>query len=100
VPPRWKFAVVVWLAIYPSLTLLVWLPGRRAPTCPSRYEHLCSRWCVGAVDGLSGAADAPASPRIVVASGLMNIHGALDTGRRSPRKRLHAVGARLLGRKG
>jgi hypothetical protein len=25
VPPRWKFAVVVWLAIYPSLTLLVWL---------------------------------------------------------------------------
>jgi antibiotic biosynthesis monooxygenase (ABM) superfamily enzyme len=27
VPPRWKFAVVVWLAIYPSLTLLVWLAG-------------------------------------------------------------------------
>jgi hypothetical protein len=20
-------------------------PGRRSPTCPSRYEHLCSRWC-------------------------------------------------------
>jgi antibiotic biosynthesis monooxygenase (ABM) superfamily enzyme len=27
VPPRWKFAVVVWLAIYPSLILLVWLGG-------------------------------------------------------------------------
>jgi len=27
VPPRWKFAVVVWLAIYPSLTLLLWLAG-------------------------------------------------------------------------
>jgi antibiotic biosynthesis monooxygenase (ABM) superfamily enzyme len=26
-PPRWKFAVVVWLAIYPSLTLLLWLVG-------------------------------------------------------------------------
>jgi uncharacterized protein len=26
-PPRWKFAVVVWLAIYPSLTLLLWLAG-------------------------------------------------------------------------
>jgi antibiotic biosynthesis monooxygenase (ABM) superfamily enzyme len=24
-PPRWKFVVVVWLAIYPSLTLLLWL---------------------------------------------------------------------------
>jgi antibiotic biosynthesis monooxygenase (ABM) superfamily enzyme len=26
-PPRWKFAVLVWLAIYPSLTLLLWLAG-------------------------------------------------------------------------
>ena len=26
-PPRWKFAVVVWLAIYPSLTLILWLVG-------------------------------------------------------------------------
>ena len=25
--PRWKFAVVVWLAIYPSLTLLRWAIG-------------------------------------------------------------------------
>jgi antibiotic biosynthesis monooxygenase (ABM) superfamily enzyme len=26
-PPRWKTAVVVWLAIYPSLTLILWLLG-------------------------------------------------------------------------
>jgi uncharacterized protein len=27
VPPRWKMAVVVWLAIYPTLTFLLWLAG-------------------------------------------------------------------------
>jgi uncharacterized protein len=26
-PPRWKFAMVVWLAIYPSLSALLWLVG-------------------------------------------------------------------------
>jgi hypothetical protein len=26
-PPRWKGAVVVWLAIYPCLTFLPWLAG-------------------------------------------------------------------------
>jgi antibiotic biosynthesis monooxygenase (ABM) superfamily enzyme len=26
-PPRWKTAVVVWLAIYPSITLILWLLG-------------------------------------------------------------------------
>jgi antibiotic biosynthesis monooxygenase (ABM) superfamily enzyme len=26
-PPRWKTAVVVWLAIYPALTLVLWLAG-------------------------------------------------------------------------
>jgi antibiotic biosynthesis monooxygenase (ABM) superfamily enzyme len=26
-PPRWKFVVVVWLAIYPSLTLVLCLFG-------------------------------------------------------------------------
>jgi antibiotic biosynthesis monooxygenase (ABM) superfamily enzyme len=26
-PPRWKMAVVVWLAIYPLLTLILWLVG-------------------------------------------------------------------------
>jgi antibiotic biosynthesis monooxygenase (ABM) superfamily enzyme len=24
-PPRWKFAVLVWLAIYPALTVVLWL---------------------------------------------------------------------------
>jgi uncharacterized protein len=26
-PPRWKTAVVVWLAIYPVLTIVLWLAG-------------------------------------------------------------------------
>lgn len=26
-PPRWKTAVLVWFAIYPSITLLLWLAG-------------------------------------------------------------------------
>jgi antibiotic biosynthesis monooxygenase (ABM) superfamily enzyme len=28
-PPRWKTAVLIWLAIYPSLTFLLWLVGPR-----------------------------------------------------------------------
>jgi antibiotic biosynthesis monooxygenase (ABM) superfamily enzyme len=28
-PSRWKMAVVVWLAIYPCLTFLLWLAGPR-----------------------------------------------------------------------
>jgi antibiotic biosynthesis monooxygenase (ABM) superfamily enzyme len=28
-PPRWKMVVVVWLAIYPCLTFLLWLAGPR-----------------------------------------------------------------------
>ena len=26
-PPRWKTAIVVWIAIYPSITVLLWLAG-------------------------------------------------------------------------
>ena len=26
-PPRWKLAVIVWLAIYPVLTFLLWVVG-------------------------------------------------------------------------
>ena len=26
-PPRWKTAIVVWIAIYPSITLLSWFAG-------------------------------------------------------------------------
>jgi antibiotic biosynthesis monooxygenase (ABM) superfamily enzyme len=40
VPPRWKFAVVVWLAIYPSLTLLVWLVGPKVAHWPFELRTL------------------------------------------------------------
>jgi antibiotic biosynthesis monooxygenase (ABM) superfamily enzyme len=40
VPPRWKFAVVVWLAIYPSLTLLVWLVGPKIAHWPLALRTL------------------------------------------------------------
>ena len=33
-PPRWKTAVVVWLAIYPSITLVLWLAGPRIQGWP------------------------------------------------------------------
>lgn len=26
-PPKWKFALMVWLAIYPAITLMQWLIG-------------------------------------------------------------------------
>ncbi|WP_297868752.1 hypothetical protein [uncultured Flavobacterium sp.] len=26
-PPKWKFAIMVWLAIYPAITLLTYLIG-------------------------------------------------------------------------
>jgi antibiotic biosynthesis monooxygenase (ABM) superfamily enzyme len=40
VPPRWTFAVVVWLAIYPSLTLLVWLAGSEIAHWPLALRTL------------------------------------------------------------
>jgi antibiotic biosynthesis monooxygenase (ABM) superfamily enzyme len=33
-PARWKTAVVVWVAIYPSITLVLWLAGSRLQTWP------------------------------------------------------------------
>ena len=33
-PPRWKTAVLVWLAIYPSITFLSWLAGPRITGWP------------------------------------------------------------------
>ena len=34
-PPRWKTAVVVWLAIYPCITVVLWLgSGRRSRVGP------------------------------------------------------------------
>ena len=69
VPPRWKFAIVVWLAIYPSLTFLVWVAGPKIVHWPIALRTLLFTvvlvpWMV------FGAAGAPASPGIVVASGL------------------------------
>jgi antibiotic biosynthesis monooxygenase (ABM) superfamily enzyme len=33
-PPRWKFAILVWLAIYPALTLLLWIAGPEIRSWP------------------------------------------------------------------
>jgi antibiotic biosynthesis monooxygenase (ABM) superfamily enzyme len=33
-PPRWKTAVLIWLAIYPSITFLLWLAGSRIASWP------------------------------------------------------------------
>jgi hypothetical protein len=52
-------------------------PGNR-PLAP-RAANTCVHGGVGAVDGLPGAAGAPACPGIVVASGLMNTMPPLDT---------------------
>jgi antibiotic biosynthesis monooxygenase (ABM) superfamily enzyme len=65
VPPRWKFAVVVWLAIYPSLTFLVWLAGPEIAHFPLALRTLVFTVVLVPWMVLSGAADAPASPRIV-----------------------------------
>ncbi len=39
-PPRWKTAVVVWLAIYPSITLILWLAGPKIRGWPLAVQTL------------------------------------------------------------
>jgi antibiotic biosynthesis monooxygenase (ABM) superfamily enzyme len=39
-PPRWKTAVVVWLAIYPSITLILWLTGPTMQSWPLAVRTL------------------------------------------------------------
>ena len=39
-PPRWKTAVVVWLAIYPSITFIQWLVGPKIQTWPLAVRTL------------------------------------------------------------
>jgi antibiotic biosynthesis monooxygenase (ABM) superfamily enzyme len=39
-PPRWKTAVVVWVAIYPSITLVLWLAGPRMASWPLAVRTL------------------------------------------------------------
>jgi antibiotic biosynthesis monooxygenase (ABM) superfamily enzyme len=39
-PPRWKTAVLVWLAIYPTITLVLWLAGPRMADWPLALRTL------------------------------------------------------------
>jgi antibiotic biosynthesis monooxygenase (ABM) superfamily enzyme len=39
-PPRWKTAFVVWVAIYPSITLVLWLAGPRMQSWPLAVRTL------------------------------------------------------------
>ncbi len=39
-PPRWKAVVVVWLAIYPSITLILWLGGPTIQDLPVAVRTL------------------------------------------------------------
>jgi antibiotic biosynthesis monooxygenase (ABM) superfamily enzyme len=39
-PPRWKTAVVVWLAIYPSITFVLWLAGPKIQGWPLAVRTL------------------------------------------------------------
>ena len=41
-PPRWKSAIVVWLAIYPSLTFLLWLAGPTIAHWPLELRTLAA----------------------------------------------------------
>jgi antibiotic biosynthesis monooxygenase (ABM) superfamily enzyme len=39
-PPRWKTAVVVWLAIYPCITLVLWVAGPKIQGWPLAVRTL------------------------------------------------------------
>jgi antibiotic biosynthesis monooxygenase (ABM) superfamily enzyme len=39
-PPRWKTAVLIWLAIYPTITLVLWLAGPRIAGWPLALRTL------------------------------------------------------------
>ncbi|MBL7939786.1 MAG: hypothetical protein JNL43_10535 [Flavobacteriales bacterium] len=39
-PPRWKTAVLVWIAIYPSITLFSWLAGPMLDRLPLMLRTL------------------------------------------------------------
>ena len=38
--PRWKTAIVVWLAIYPTITLVLWLAGPSLASWPLTLRTL------------------------------------------------------------
>ncbi len=39
-PPRWKFAIMVWLAIYPTITLVSFLIGDIIKSWPLPFKTL------------------------------------------------------------
>ena len=39
-PPKWKFAVIVWIAIYPAITLLTYLIGDKINYLPLPLKTL------------------------------------------------------------
>jgi uncharacterized protein len=39
-PPRWKTAIVVWLAIYPCITFVLWLAGPKIQGWPLAVRTL------------------------------------------------------------
>jgi antibiotic biosynthesis monooxygenase (ABM) superfamily enzyme len=39
-PPRWKTALVIWLAIYPSITVILWLAGPQIASWPLALRTL------------------------------------------------------------
>ena len=39
-PPRWKTALVIWLAIYPSITVILWLAGPQMASWPLAFRTL------------------------------------------------------------
>jgi uncharacterized protein len=39
-PPRWKMAVVVWLAIYPAITFVLWVAGPQIASWPLALRTL------------------------------------------------------------
>jgi len=41
-PPRWKTAVVVWVAIYPAITLVLWLAGPQMQSWPLAVRTLAT----------------------------------------------------------
>jgi uncharacterized protein len=39
-PPRWETALLVWLAIYPAITLVLWLVGPKIQSWPLAVRTL------------------------------------------------------------
>ena len=40
-PPRWKMAILIWLGIYPTITLVLWLLSPFIANFPLPLKTLC-----------------------------------------------------------